>query len=191
MEIAPGSTDAQWQALDLTTEEGWLVAIDAFKHRIDDRFLGPAGDLLRLGKRTGFAALALDCLLVEALQQFKDGLDETPDGDGPRLFEEFLTTGAFLGVFTSDTARLFRKTIRNGLLHMAQTKGSSLVRRGKNDPIVATTSDGKGIVVNAVLFHEQLKIAFEAYVADLKKPGSTLRPAFRAKMEFIAGKNRS
>jgi hypothetical protein len=79
VEIAPGFTDADWKALDLTREDH-LRAIEAFRLRIEERFLKPVRAIMSFS-RSGFAVLALDSLLVETLQQFMKGVPETPQGD--------------------------------------------------------------------------------------------------------------
>jgi hypothetical protein len=188
VEIAPNFHDSDWRALDLTKEADWARAIDAFRSRIEERFLKPVRSILAF-PRSGFAILALDCLLVETLQQAIRGTQDTPRGDAAAYFKEFLMRPAFQGAFDATSAELFRDTIRNGILHQAETKRSSLVRR--DGPIVQITPSRDGVIVNPVLFHLRLKDAFQDYIEELKQPGSPLRKAFRLKMEFIAGKNPS
>lgn len=137
--------------------------------------------------RSGFAILALDSLLVETLQQFIEGVEETPYGCAPGFFKAFLTRPAFRGAFDDKSAEVFRDAIRNGILHQAEVKGSSLVRR--DGPMVQITPSGDGVIVNPVLFHCRLEDALQDYVEELKQPRSLLRKTFRDKMEFIAGKN--
>ena len=62
MEIAPNFTTSDWKALDLTREADWLRAIEAFRRRIDERFLKPVRAILSL-PLSGFAILAIDSLL--------------------------------------------------------------------------------------------------------------------------------
>ncbi len=186
MEIAPNFKDSAWVSLDLTKEADWLRAIEAFRMRIEERFLKPVRAILSFS-RSGFAILALDSLLVETLQQAIEGVRDRPWGDGPTYFKAFLKRPAFRGAFDDKSAELFRDTIRNGILHQAEVKKSSLVRR--DGPVVTVTPSGDGVVVNPILFHCCLEDAFQDYIEQLKKPGSSLRKPFRAKMEFIAGKN--
>lgn len=186
MEIAPNFSDSDWRALDLTKEAEWLRAIEAFRLRLEERFLKPVRAILSFS-RSGFAILALDSLLVETLQQFIEGKEETPRGDAAAFFKAFLKRPAFRGAFDDKSAELFRAAIRNGILHQAEVKGSSLVRR--DGPVVQVTASGDGVVVNPVLFHCRLEDALQDYVEELKHPGSQVRKAFRDKMEFIAGKN--
>ena len=188
MEIAPNFTDADWKALDLTRESDWLRAIEAFRLRIDERFLKPVRTILSFS-RSGFAILALDSLLVETLQQAIQGVQDTPRGDASVYFKAFLRRPAFRGAFDDTSAELFRDTIRNGILHQAEVKASSRVRR--DGPVVQVTPSGDGVIVNPALFHCCLEDAFQDYIEELKQPGSALRKTFRNKMEFVAGKNPS
>jgi len=192
MEIAPDFTDVQWKALSFTGERDWLRAVAVLRRRLEERFLKPARSLLRQ-KRSGFAVLALDSLLVETLQQFLEGVPETPRvlRNGRQVlasqeyFEAFLTSPYFGSGFSAPHARLFYTTIRCGILHQAEVKGSSLVRRDR--PLVSPGKDGKGIVVNPRLLHERLEQAFRRYLADLRSPSETqLRRRFRKKMDHIA-----
>ena len=192
MEIAPRFTDSHWKALEFRGERDWIRAIAALRRRLDARFLAPARSLLRQG-RSGFAVLALDCLLVETLQQFREGVPETPyvHRNGRRVlasedyFKAFLTGPYFGSGFDEQSATLFYRTIRCGILHQAEVKSSSLVRRDR--PLVSLSSDGKGVVVNPRLFHERVEAAFRGYLVDLRKPSKTdLRQRFRNKMNHIA-----
>jgi len=186
VEIAPGFTDADWKALDLTRVDDQLRAIEAFRLRIEERFLKPVRAIMSFS-RSGFAMLALDSLLVETLQQFIQGVAETPQGNAAAFFKAFLQRPAFRGAFDDPKAELFRTTIRNGILHQAEVKQSSLVRR--DGPIIEVTASTDGLIVNPVLFHRRLEDAFGDYVTELKASGSPLWGPFRHKMEYIAGKN--
>jgi len=186
LEIAPNFTDKDWQALDLSQEADRLRAIEAFRLRIEERFLKPVRAIMSFS-RSGFAMLALDSLLVETLQQFIQGVPETPQGDAAAFFLALLQRPAFRGAFDATSAELFRKTIRNGILHQAEVKQSSLVRR--DGPLLQATLTGDGLVVNPVLFHCRLEDALQDYVEELRKSGSNFWAPFRTKMEFIAGKN--
>ena len=188
MEIAPNFSDADWRALDLTKESDWLRAIEAFRVRIDERFLKPIRAMLSFS-RSGFAILALDSLLVETLEQAIEGKEETPRGDASRCFRAFLKRAAFEGAFDDITSELFRVTIRNGILHQAEVKASSLVRR--DGPLVHLTPTGDGVIVNPLLFHYRVELAFHDYLEELKQSRSPLRIAFRRKMEFTTGENPS
>jgi len=77
-------------------------------------------EVLLKRKTSGFVVLALDCALIETLQQSRLGEEETPMRKGQEHFVGFLTETSFKQYFDGAKAELFYKTIRCGLLH--QTK---------------------------------------------------------------------
>ena len=188
MEIAPGFEDSDWKELAFTSERDWVRAIAALRKRLEERFVKPARSLLRR-ERSGFAILALDSLLVETLQQFLEGVPETPKivRNGRRVlaseeyFKAFLTSRYFGPGVDERTATLFYRTVRCGILHQAEVKESSLVRR--DGPLVRLSADQRGVVVNPVLFHNRVEAALRSYLTDLRKRTETdLRRRFRDKI---------
>lgn len=185
MSISPKYRVYDWKALTFSNEEDWQKAIVIFEDRIRGRFLNFI-DLIKCHKYSGFAVLALDCLLIETLQQFREGKKETPNRMGPKYFIRFLTETSFCEFFNKEIAEKFYKQIRCGILHQAEAKGNSLVRIGQNEPLVKSTEDDKGVVVNRKLFHEQLVKVFEEYLSDLRDPSNEAeRDNFKKKMDYI------
>ena len=132
----------------------------------------------------GFAVLALDCLLIETLQQFREGAEETPRRKGEQYFVDFLTTAPFSTYFTKATAAKFYDHFRCGILHQAEIKASSKVRRVGQ--LVSPTSDGRGIIINRKLFHTLLRKAFADYLRTLRnRTDATLCQNFVKKMTYI------
>lgn len=185
MRISPQYSVDAWNALTFSTEEDWQKAMVIFEDRIRGRFLKFI-DLIKDYKFSGFAVLALDCLLIETLQQFREGEKETPYRKAPEYFVRFLTETSFGEFFTEDTARKFYDQIRCGILHQAEVKGNSLVRIPQNEPLVRLTKDGKGVIVNRKSFHEQLVRVFEEYLSRLRDPSNEdQRDKFKKKMDYI------
>ena len=186
LRISPRHTVKDWGALDFSTEEEWRKAIGIFEDRIRGRFLEP---ISRIEEYTyaGFAVLALDCLLIEVLQQFREGVPRTPRGQSKAFFVHFLTKTSFGSYFTTKKmAEVFYHQIRCGILHEAEAEGSSKILIRRNIPLVKYTEDGGGLVINRELFHQQLVWEFEAYIAKLREPSNQkLRGNFRAKMDHI------
>lgn len=64
---------------DQPDESAWREVIDAVQRRIQERYLTPIEELARfddedeLPYRPGFAILALDCLLIDTIQSFREG----------------------------------------------------------------------------------------------------------------------
>ncbi|MFX1475996.1 MAG: hypothetical protein ACFFCO_11050, partial [Promethearchaeota archaeon] len=185
MMISPHYNVEHWRALDFSTEDDWQKAIEIFEDRVRGRFL----DIISLFEHCtygGFAVLALDCLLIETLQQFREGLSETPRRKSENFYVSFLTETSFGSFFTTEMARMFYDQIRCGILHQAEVKGSSRVLIREGEPLVRITDNGKGLIINRKLFHEQLVKEFEDYVTQLPKDdpaNMTLREKFKRKME--------
>jgi hypothetical protein len=186
MHISPEYTVDDWQKLTLDNdkEDDWQKAIDIFKDRIYGRFLKPV-ELIESDTFAGFAVMALDCLLIETFQQFKEGVNKTPDKKSGCYFVHFLTETSFNKWFSIKTADMFYKQIRCGILHQAEAKGSSRIRI--DIPVlVEYTDDNQGLIINRKLFHRQLVKEFESYLKRLQDPSEQdLRNNFKKKMNFI------
>lgn len=166
--ISPKFSVEDWKALSFITEDDWQKAFDILEDRIEDRFL-------KVIKRienyiyAGFAVLALDCLLIETLQQFREGVPETPWKKSQEYFENFLTQTSFKKFFNADLAEMFFKQIRCGILHQAEIKGSSRISKHPHVPLVKAAKDLKGLIINRKMFHEQLVKEFRRYLSELRK----------------------
>lgn len=185
MRISPRYTVEDWKALDFSTEEGWQKAIEIFEDRIRGRFLKLISHIERC-TYAGFAVLALDCLLIETLQQFRKGVPRTPSQQYDAFFVCFLTKTSFGSYFDEEMAKMFYKQIRCGILHQAEVEGNSRVLIREDIPLVKYTDDRKGLIINRKLFHQQLMREFEAYIARLReKSNQELRNRFKTKMDYI------
>jgi hypothetical protein len=175
-----------WKALTFKTEDDWQKAVDIFLDRIQTRYIAHIDRII--GHHTsGFAVLALDCTLIETLEQFRRGKRKTPSKKGEPYFVAFLTGTSFKKYFEEETAKMFYKQIRCGLLHQTEAQDSQ-VKRNSKLPMVAYAKGRNGLIVNARPFHEELKEVIRQYAADLRRPESQkARQAFRDKMDFICG----
>ena len=184
MRISPNCTVDDWEALAFTVEEDWQKAVNILEDRLRGRFFDIVAEI-KDHPFAGFAVLALDCLLIETLQQFRKGMAKTPPRKGCSYFVSFLTETSFGSYFNKITAGMFYDQIRCGILHQAEVKESSRVR--KDSPtLVEFTADGRGLIVNRDLFHSELVKAFKQYLADLRDPqNGELRRNFRKKMDHI------
>ena len=208
MIIAPrcGESGGWWRAHDYPaygphgqqeehwSEEDWQQATRIFEDRIRGRFLNVI-DAIKCQRGSGFAVMALDCLLVETLEQFRQGVPSTRSRSGSGGYiANFLTQTSFQESFGTDTsrsglARTFADHIRNGILHQAETKKKSRIIRGKTR-LVAWIDDGhKAIAVNRDEFHKQLLKEFGDYLERLRKPQTSedrdLRHKFKVKMDYV------
>jgi hypothetical protein len=192
-QIAPGIDAAKWRGLQLDDPDNndWATAVDIFEARLQERYIEPADFLIAsetnqppFKRRFGFTILAIDCLLVETLEAFIEGLEDT-DGKSKQTFRTFLRTrDQFAAEFTSDDlANKFYKQFRCGILHQAETGGDSKV--WSVGPLLRT--EGSAMIVNRNKFHECVKGEFQKYLSELRDPkNADLRKNFRKKMDFIS-----
>lgn len=184
--ISPNYNVEHWNVLTFTTEDDWQTGIAIFEDRIRGRFMNII-DIIEPITFAGFAVMALDCLLIETLQQFREGKKQTPDREAKTYFVRFLTETSFSAFFTSSPmAKMFYKHIRCGILHQAEAKESSLIRIRPGDPLVKCTEDSNGLIINRKLFHQHLVKVFEEYVSSLRDASNEeLRSNFKKKMDYI------
>lgn len=195
MYIAPGITDEEYKQLNLENDQSndWGKAIDIFKKRIASRYLEPVDMLIKkdndrspTDRRYGFTILAIDCLLIETLQSFREGLNNTK-GKSKDMFVNFLTQReSFRDDFKKDEAERFYYDIRCGILHQAEILGDSLLWsvgsvKGKN-------FNGTPYL-NRTKIHELIKKEVDLYCEELRNNSEfNIRKNFRTKMKSIAGK---
>jgi hypothetical protein len=193
MQIAPGVDTAIWQGLKLDEPDNpdWAKAVDILAARIHDRYVEPVDFLIASEenkppseRRFGFSVLAIDCLVVETLGAFIEGLEHTA-GKSKKTFCTFLRTRKqFAAEFTTDDlAEKFYEQFRCGILHQAESGGESKV--WSVGPLLRV--EGNAITVNRNKFHDCLKVEFQNYMSELRDPkNSALRTNFRKKMDFIS-----
>lgn len=195
MEIAPGYTVGDWKQLNLAIDrnQDWSKAIKIFETRIRRRFLDPVDILIAHEAEKprgafGFAVIAIDCLVIETLQGFREG-EPDHNGKSKRLFRAFLAThwSNFFddGCCDNSKADIFYKRCRCGLHHSGQTDGELRLRR--SGPMIRFKA-GNRTVVNRTGFHEAVKCEFNRYLGELIDGNdSKLRENFRNKMDAICG----
>lgn len=101
----------------------WEQALKIFEDRIQGRFFDSIKILIKDKNKNGFAVMALNCLLIETLQQFVDGVDT--NDRSMNAYTNFLRRELFDVFDTEEKAIMFYKNIRCGILHSAQTKNGS------------------------------------------------------------------
>jgi hypothetical protein len=199
LEIAPGHTVGCWKKLKLNLDApncaDWQKAIDILDARIRCRFFNPVDELLRFEesrspKMFGFAILAIDFLVIETLQGFREGVTDHT-GKSERLFTNFLTQwAAFSACLTGNNksveyAKSVYKAYRCALHHSGATDGA--FRVGVSGPMVAFTTDSE-VKINRTCLHKKLKREFDGYLVDLSKTDNNeLRRNFKIKMNSICG----
>ena len=178
--VSPRYKASQWRALhlDADDEAEWLKAIDIVEDRIKGRF-GRWIDILVAEKFSGFVVVALDCLLIETLVGFMTG--------EPSRGPDSLLTGTLGNVglqFTEEQARKFRESVRNGIIHDAETRRGWIIRPGEPDGNILTTQ-GRSIALNRTAFHSALTRELDAWLAKLRLSDKTLRKNMMRRMAQI------
>lgn len=185
MRISRNYTVDDWKSLDLKSEDDWNLSVDILKDRLETRYLEHIRELLPR-KTSGFVVLALDCVLIETLEQFKRGKRKTPQGRGQEFFVSFLTSSEFGEHFTKDRAKIFYTQIRCGLLHQSEAEGASRIKRGGSHPLVSDTKDHESLIINKDEFHSLLEKVISTYYESLRMGvDPELRNNFRRKMDSI------
>jgi hypothetical protein len=151
----------------------------------------------------GFSIMAICCLLIEALQGFREDIPQPAPPSGPcnypsdvcirpstgtnKLFRNFLKLPGFAGAFSEPKiASAFMDGIRNGILHEAETRKWVIWREEPADHIVQELGD-KRYALNRTLFYKGLKQEFKSYLCELRDPDKkALRVNFRGKMTDIS-----
>lgn len=200
LEIAPRYSIDCWKGLrtkldpDAPDTDEWREAIGILASRLRSRFLDPVDRLIALSDaepstRFGFAILAVDLLVVETLQGFREGEIEH-QGRSKRLFKNFLAAWSEFnrylpkGSNPDEIATLVYKGYRCALHHSGATDHDFRIgRRGATFGF-----NGNSISINRTCFQTQLKQEFEHYLQQLQAPSeSVLRRNFKRKMDAICG----
>lgn len=174
-----------------TNSNSWRRAIDIFEDRIEGRYLKVLSNLMYQNNlmRDGFVIMAVNCLLLETLLQFKMGWDETPSGQNKRSYTIFLKE-AFPTVFkTNKSAEKFYTDIRCGILHSAQTKKKSKLTFDKNYVIDLVNYENEDyIYVDVYNMTQVIEKYYLNYVRNLKIEKHNDRFNFVKKMDYICKK---
>ncbi len=154
---------------------------DFLKERFTERYVRPLdGDP---DMKHGFCTMAISCLMIEALEFFRQGWCDTRNRSREAFclfFQRCLEEELELGVF----ARLvddFYKGVRCGILHQAETtRGWRILRKG---PLCNPGTK----TINATKFHSELEKALQLYCDTLKRSDwdSVVWQNLRRKMEAV------
>ncbi|TBF89196.1 hypothetical protein [Rhizobium leguminosarum] len=197
LQISPKYTVEFWRDLDLDPEnpkqDRWLKAIDVLRDRIGERFIKPAQTLIDVDKDSkphtfGFAILALDCLVLETIQGFRQGVINHQRQSG-RLFVAFLSNWQpFIdcldnSMVATTKAGEFYSQGRCALHHSGATDKMTV---GISGPMMRF--ENGQINVNRTVFHTELEAEFRRYLAVLGDPNSVdQRKKFLLKMNAVCG----
>lgn len=184
--ISPRYSREDYLQIDLkinSPEKAWNYAVEIFENRFNGRYFSVIDLLERHLLDYGFAIMTLNCLLIEALMQFREGYPETPRDANIKEYKNFLVK--HLG-FNENSAKRFYKEIRCGLLHSAETKNGSFFKI-KNSKMIGYGQKGVLYVdINQVT--KKIRDYFNMYCSELRDQESVnteLRANFIKKMDDI------
>ena len=178
-EIASNFTIADYHVLRdaLDTEQPamaeWAHILVAFKSRIEERFLHPIRELERYDKaeflpmRPGFAILALDCLLIDTIQSFREGRISTGEISPAASFKNFMRGSLAFKSFTGRDRDDFYGYVRSGLLHNGETRRNWKVRIDTPALLVRNQAT-KSRTINRRLFHAGILCEYRRLCREIK-----------------------
>lgn len=136
---------------------------DMISLRFTERYLDPALDN---SKRHGFSILAIGCLMVEALESFRNGWKKTSGcpGGGAAVFRGFFQIHKEFKDLES-VADNFYEHVRCGILHQAETSGGWRIDR--SSPLFSLS--GGVSRLSASEFGKRLRVVLGRYADDLAK----------------------
>jgi hypothetical protein len=190
--ISPKYRKSHWE--EAVANNDWERMVEIFQDRMEGRFFKPIRLIAKdcvIGEFSGFSILAIDCLIIETLNQFYSGLDETEGLHKMAFWKFFKNSDFFKGHFSRKKAFTFYSHYRCGILHQAQTKKKSVVRIDQSTMIQPVGKDiSEGLIVDRALFHKALEQELSSYMERLKRGGNEnceLRANFIKKMNIICG----
>jgi len=127
----------------------------------------------------GFCTMAICCLMIETLESFWRGWDNSRNQSELAFcsfFDRSHNLRAFDGYVTD-----FYKNVRCGILHQAETMNGWHIRRD------GSLFDTQTKTINATLFHDEMEICLKYYCSTLEQADwdSTIWANFRKKMKAI------
>jgi hypothetical protein len=181
LKISPRYTSLDWQRLDSSNPKDWTKAVEIVRDRLNGRFLRFASDCLKK-LDSGFVVLAIDCLLAETLQQFREGITDG-NGQSKKMITQFLEGMHFQPDFDANARKEFYVDIRCGLLHQAEAKSMWLIRRKQPSLL---QKRGEGYIIDVEKFHAALRASFDDYLKAITELGNDpLRSNLWKKMNHI------
>ncbi|WP_417198927.1 hypothetical protein [Bizionia sp.] len=132
--------------------------IDLIHHRFYYRYVKHLKSI-----DSGFLKMAVSCLMIEALESFRQGKKDTKaKGIGKQMFKDFFEIEQILFPGFKDVHADFYYSIRCGILHQAETNNGWRILR-KNSLL-----DTKNKTINAKKFVEMLEKSLENYTSSLE-----------------------
>lgn len=176
-------------------EASWKPLIDFFWDRYNKRYFDPIHSLqtstnFDIRNNCGFLIATIDCILIETLEQYYSGEDESEGKNHEPFLSFFQRAKAFKEVIKDKSdAGKFAGLVRSGLLHQSKTKKASIINKKSSTPIldwIDTTNKNIGFKLNRDKFHKAVFTEYENLIDNLKKKeNSDLREKFKTKLKTL------
>ncbi len=115
--------------------------------------------------KNGFSVMANCCLLIEVLETFYRGWQNSKNKSEAAFLKFFTREKSFKEFAIDDMPTIFYKNIRNGILHQGETTGGWRITRDENNILL----DINKKEINATQFLVKLKIALGNYKQELNE----------------------
>lgn len=175
VKLARGFTVANYRSLESAQNKKEIATL--ISRRFTDRYLAPT--LSKQNIKHGFSSMAIGCLMLEAIESFRQGWPDTKD-KSKAAFCSFFDGHNEFAEFRGHSER-FWKDVRCGILHQAETRGGWLIGRS------GVLFDATKRSVNATEFLRRLGKVLKAYCLELERADweSDVWKACRKKMKAI------
>jgi hypothetical protein len=158
VKLSQKTSVAQYRRMEAEQNRAGIVHF--LRERFEERYLRPLNSVQR---PHGFFTMAIACLLIEAIQAFRNGWQGTTEQRKKpyrRFFRDFGMFFCDSGISTTQADQLY-DNIRSGILHLGETYGGWRIhRRGR-------LIDFENRTLNADLFIEAIRLCFEEYCEQL------------------------
>lgn len=184
MELAKGYTVSTVYSL-IQRNERKKVADFVYK-RFYRRYLMPF-EKVNPDFNSGFAQMAACCLMIEAMESFRNGWEDTNklrDEDNKKIkpgkiFGDFFKHYEEFDKF-KDLGNEFYNSIRCGILHQAEIRNGWRLVREEKYPLV----DEKNKLIHSTRFRYRMKTSLRKYCKELENNEYTWE-LFKTKMAFV------
>jgi hypothetical protein len=182
--LSSNVTVAKYREMEIKHDKQGIAAF--LGERFRERYLLPVrGDscnsFVDTEGKSGFAMMAIGCLMIEALESFYQGWSNTRNKKGADIFDGFFARYQEFAPLQGLGAA-FYSSIRCGILHQAETTGGWLIRRDQPSMV-----DINAKVVDANIFIKNLEASLDHFCDELTKTdwNNNTWINFRTKMNAI------
>jgi hypothetical protein len=145
--------------IQMEKEKDKAKIIEFIRARFTERYITPLRCDSEL--KHGFCTMAICCLMIETLESFWRGWDNSRN-QSELAFCSFFDRNRNLSAFDG-YATDFYKDVRCGILHQAETMNGWHIRRD------GFLFDTQTKTINATLFHNEMEICLSTYCSTLEQ----------------------